>query len=98
MAVAVLLLAVAAFVLRSGSTVTAASTVNPEVTIECAGSTSASTDECLSWGDSLLRTGPPSSTFEWDDLARIVLQRPMWGLSSTCEVAYFISRYPDEAI
>lgn len=49
-------------------------------------------------GDSLLRTGPPSSTFEWDDLARIVLQRPMWGLSSTCEVTYFISRYPDEAV
>ncbi len=32
------------------------------------------------------------TTFEMDDLARLVIDRPAWGFSPTCEVDYFISR------
>lgn len=94
------LVAVAAAVLvflRAGSITTAQSTLQPGVTIECAGSTGV-TDECGAWGDDILAEGPPSTTFEMDDLVRLRLERPMLGFGSTCVAEYFVSRYPEDAI
>jgi hypothetical protein len=83
--------------LRGAPVTTAASTLQPGVTIECVGSTGV-TDECRAWGDEILAEGPPSTTFEIDDLVRIRLDRPILGFASTCVAEYFVSRYPDDAI
>lgn len=69
---------------------------DPDVTLECAASTRVGRDACLAWGDFTLRQGPPSFTFEMDDLTRLRIDRPLLGFGSPCEVAYFISRYPDD--
>ena len=83
--------------LRTGSVSTAESTLQPGLTIECAGSTGV-TGACGAWGDEILAAGPPSTTFEMDDLRRLRLDRPMLGFASTCVAEYFVSRYPDDAI
>jgi hypothetical protein len=72
--------------------VEAASAASPAVTVECSAATGVSVDACRGWGDQLLAEGPPSHTFEMDDLARLVFDRSTFGLGPTCEVSYFISR------
>ncbi|HEX7195800.1 MAG TPA: hypothetical protein VF364_03085 [Candidatus Limnocylindria bacterium] len=98
--VAVVLLAAVAIglvLLRAGSATVAESALEGGVTIECAGSTGIAA-ECGAWGDEILADGPPSTTFEMEDLVRLRLDRPMLGLASTCVAEYFVSRYPDDAI
>ena len=98
--VAVLLLAAgAAFVvlLRTGSGTAAESSSNPGVMIECAGATGAAAD-CATWGDEILAAGPPSTTFEMEDVVRLRLDRPLLGFATTCTAEYYVSRYPDEPI
>ncbi|MDQ4036377.1 MAG: hypothetical protein M3153_10660 [Chloroflexota bacterium] len=98
--VAVLLLvsvlAVALALLRGLPVTAVGSTLIPGVRIECAGSTGVK-DDCRAWGDEILAEGPPSTTFEMDDLVRLRLERPMLGFASTCVAEYFVSRYPDDA-
>ena len=72
--------------------VEAASATDPGVMVECSAATGVSGDECVAWGDEILVDGPPSHTFEMDDLARLVIDRSTFGLGPTCEVSYFISR------
>ena len=61
--------------------------------------TGADEDACRAWGDAILDAGPPSFTFEMDDLARLRIDRPLLlGFGSRCEAVYFTSRYPDEAV
>jgi len=72
--------------------VEAASTADPDVEIECSAAIGASAEACRAWGDEILGQGAPSHTFEMDDLARLVINRPTWGFSPTCEVDYYISR------
>ncbi|MGH2402221.1 MAG: hypothetical protein ACRDE6_05875 [Candidatus Limnocylindria bacterium] len=93
----VAVVAAALVFLRVGSVTTAESTLQPGVTIECADSTGV-TGECAGWGDEILAAGPPSTTFEMDDLVRLRLDRPMLGFASTCVAEYFVSRYPDDAL
>jgi hypothetical protein len=64
-------------------------------TIECTGWTGV-TDECATWGAEVLAEGSPSNTFELEDVARIRLDRPTFGLAEGCTVEYYLSRYPDE--
>ena len=75
--------------------VEARSAQDPDVAIECSAATGVSVETCQAWGDEILAQGAPSPTFEMDDLARLVIDRPTWGFSSTCEVDYFISRDAD---
>ena len=70
----------------------AVSASDPDVTIECSAATGVSIETCRAWGDEILAAGAPSTTFEMDDLARLVVDHPTWGFSPTCEVDYFISR------
>ena len=72
--------------------VEAVSVSDPDVAIECQAATGVSAETCRAWGDEILARGAPSPTFEMDDLARLVIDRPTWGFSPTCEVDYFISR------
>ncbi|HYI66922.1 MAG TPA: hypothetical protein VEW95_08380 [Candidatus Limnocylindrales bacterium] len=72
--------------------VEAVSASDADVTIQCSAATGASMETCGAWGDEILAGGAPSTTFEMDDLARLVIDRPAWGFSPTCEVDYFISR------
>ena len=72
--------------------VEAVSAASPAVTVRCSAATGVSVDACRGWGDQLLAEGPPSHTFEMDDLARLVIDRSGFGLGSACEVSYFISR------
>lgn len=83
--------------LRVGSVTDAASELQPGLTIECAASTGVA-DECREWGDEILAEGPPSTTFEMDDLVRLRIDRPMLGFAATCVAEYYVSRYPDDSI
>lgn len=76
--------------------VEATSTVDPDVTIRCDGATSVSEETCLAWGDDILRAGPPSHTFEFDDLARLDLTKALFGFSDTCEASFFLERYAED--
>ncbi len=78
--------------------VEASSAVAPEVAIVCAASTGVGADACAAWGDELLAAGPPSTTFELKDLARVELSRALLGFGGQCEAAYFLGRYPDRAV
>ena len=75
--------------------VEAVAATDPDVTIECSAATGVSVETCRAWGDEILAGGAPSTTFEMDDLARLVIDRPTRGFSPTCEVEYFISRDAD---
>lgn len=93
---AVVAIGILAVALLLGSAVVAAPAQSSGVTIECSGPTRASPDVCREWGDEVLAAGPPSSTFEMDDVVRLRLDRPMLGFASTCRAEYFLSRYPDD--
>ena len=75
--------------------VEAVSGSDSDVTVECSAATGVSIETCRSWGDEILGAGAPSTTFDMDDLARVVIDRPAWGFSPTCDVDYFISRDAD---
>lgn len=93
-AIIVVALVALAFVLLSPSPVESTSAVDSDVTIRCHGSVSEGA--CARWGDAILAEGAPSATFEMQDLVRLEIARPMFG--STCEVEYFLQRYPDDAV
>lgn len=83
--------------LRGGSAVRATASADPEITIECSGSTGVA-DGCRPWGDAILASGPPSTTFEMVDVVRIRLDRELLGFGSTCSIDYFVGRYPDDSV
>ena len=89
-------LAAAYVAIRSPTLATSA--VDPEVTIECAPSASVSAEACGAWGDEILDLGPPSATFEMEDLSRLAISGPPFGLGSSCRVEYFLQRYPGDAV
>ena len=86
------------FLVLSRPTVEASSAVDPDVTVECDGSTSVSEESCLAWGDEVLALGAPSTTFEMQDLARLRFSKPLLGFGSPCQVEYFLQRYPDDGV
>ncbi|HEX7173601.1 MAG TPA: hypothetical protein VF365_13465 [Candidatus Limnocylindria bacterium] len=63
--------------------------------VECSGWTGV-TDGCGRWGVRIVAAGAPTMTFEFEDVVRVRLDRPMLGLSSTCVAEYFLARYPDD--
>jgi len=63
--------------------------------VECSGWTGV-TDGCAAWGDRVLAAGAPTTTFEFEDVVRVRLDRPMLGIASTCVAEYFLGRYPDD--
>lgn len=93
--VAVVLL-VGAWLVLGRSDTQATSRLDPDVTISCDAWTSVAEEACRSWGDAILGAGPPSHTFEMDDLARLAITKPTFGFASTCRVAYFLERYSDD--
>jgi len=96
LAVVLVPVAVAALLLAR-PTAQVASSVDPDVTIRCDGSTAVLRDACLVWGDEVLALGPPSSTFEMEDVAVLALSRPLLGFGSPCQADYFLQRYPNDA-
>lgn len=74
------------------------SEVDADVAIVCAASTAAEVHACGAWGDELLSAGPPSTTFEMDDLVRLELSRSAFGFGGECEAAYYLGRYPDRPV
>lgn len=91
--VVVALVGVAAFVLLRPPTEISAS--GSGVMIRCDASVVA--EDCGSWGDAVLADGAPSSTFDMADFERLELTRSLFGFGSSCQAAYFIGRYPDDA-
>ncbi len=83
--------------LRGGSAVLATASGDPEITIECSGSTGVA-DGCRAWGDAVLASGPPSTTFEIEDVVRVRFDRELLGFGSACSVSYFVGRYPDAPV
>lgn len=69
-------------------------TVDPDVTVTCSAWASASAEGCRDWGDEVLSAGPPSRTFEMDDVTRLSLERGVFG--GGCEASYFLERYPKD--
>lgn len=96
--VALLVVAIAIAVLVLRPPVRVASRADPDVTISCAAAIGLDDAGCRGMGDRILRGGPPSFTFEMDDLARLDLDRSLLGFGSQCAAAYFIERYPDQAV
>ncbi len=86
------------FLVLNQPTVGGSSAVDPDVTIECDGSTSISEESCLEWGDEVLALGAPSTTFEMQDLVRLRFSKPLLGFGSPCQVEYFLQRYPDDPV
>jgi hypothetical protein len=86
------------FLVLNRPTVEASSAVDPDVTIQCDGSTSVSQASCLAWGDEVLALGAPSTTFEMQDLVRLRFSKPLLGFGSPCQVEYFLQRYPDDVV
>lgn len=83
-------------VLRPGTAV--ASSMRPDVTIECSAAVGLDADACRAWGDELLREDAAPRTFEREDLRRLRLDRGLLGLAGECRIEYFLSRYPEIAI
>ena len=90
------LVGVGAWLLRPPVRTTSA--VDADVAIVCAASTAAEAAACGAWGDELLAAGPPSTTFEMDDLVRLELSRSTFGLGGECEAVYYLGRYPDRPV
>ena len=84
--------------LLARSPVAATSAGDRDVEIVCAASTGVDEAGCAEWGDEILAAGPPSTTFEMDDLARLELSRALLGFGGECEVAYILGRYPDSPV
>jgi hypothetical protein len=70
------------------------STVDPDVTVECAGGTDPTA--CIAWGDGILADGSPTTTFEAEDVVRLRLDRALLGFGDTCRAEWFLGRYPDD--
>ena len=92
------LMLIVAFVVLARPPTRVTSDADADVTLECGANTGLARDACRSWGDATLSQGPPSFTFEMDDLVRLRIDRTVLGFGSSCEVAYFTSRYPDVAV
>ena len=94
-AAGIVLIGAVALALRGAVPTVAENVGDTGVAVECTGWTGVST-ACAEWGAAVLAGGPPSSTFELEDVDRLVLDRPAFGFASGCEARYFLSRYPDE--
>lgn len=94
----VLVVAAGGLVLATRPGVSVGSQVDPDVTVECAAGTGLDEGGCRAWGDAQLALGGPSTTFEMDDLARLRLERSLFGLGGECSAIYSIERYPDEPV
>jgi hypothetical protein len=66
-----------------------------EPMLECRGWTGVSVG-CAAWGAAVLAAGAPTTTFEFEDVVRVRLDRPMLGFASTCVAEYFLGRYPED--
>jgi hypothetical protein len=86
--------AVALVLLRPATAAT--STVDPDVTIECAGAAGIDSDGCRAWGDAILAEGSPTTTFEAEDVVRLRLDRAPFGLGEACRAEWFLGRYPED--
>jgi len=93
---AVVVVLVGAWLLLGRPAVEARSTSDPDITVECDGSTSVTQEACGAWGDEVLALGAPSTTFEMIDVNRLRFTKPLLGFGSPCQVEYFLQRYPDD--
>jgi hypothetical protein len=92
--VVVAALAGLALVLVRGSSATIVSHVTESgPVVECSGWTGVS-DGCREWGARIVEAGPPTTTFEFEDVVRIRLDRPALGFAERCVAEYFLGRYP----
>ena len=94
--VALVLAAGAIYLVSRASTATVVNHVGPmQISAECTGWTGV-TERCGEWGEAILAAGAPSTTFELEDVVRLRMDRPTFGLADRCTVEYFLGRYPDE--
>lgn len=81
---------------RPGHEVSSAS--DPDVSFTCDGSTGVDADQCTTWGDDVLALGPPSTTFELQDVSLLHFSKPLFGFGSPCRVEYYLQRYADDPV
>ena len=96
-AVVALLIGAAVYLLVLRSPVEAPSTALSGVTIECDAWTGVSAAGCASWGDAILTGGPPSRTFNLEDLERLRLSGAPLALGS-CHAEWFLGRDPVQPV
>jgi hypothetical protein len=80
---------------RAATTVVAEHVGAMQISVECTGWTGVA-ERCREWGEAVLAAGAPSTTFELEDVVRIRLDRPTFGLAGRCTAEYFIGRYPND--
>ena len=96
LAAALVLAAGAFYVLSRAATSVIVEHVGPmQISAECSGWTGV-TERCREWGEAILTAGAPTTTFELEDVVRVRMDRPTFGLADRCTVEYFLGRYPDE--
>ena len=95
--VVALLVGAAVYLFLLRSPVEAPSTALSGVTIECDPWTDVSADGCGSWGDGILAGGPPSRTFNIEDLERLRLTGTPLSLGS-CRAEWFLGRDPVQPV
>jgi hypothetical protein len=78
--------------------VSATSTVNPRVTVQCAAATGVSAATCGEWGDQILADDPATQTFDRKDLRRVTFDRSLFGFGADGSVAWFIERDAEEPV
>ena len=96
-AVVALLIGAAVYLFLLRSPVEAPSTALPGVTVECDPWTGVSAGRCGSWGDAILAAGPPSRTFNIEDIDRLRLSGAPLSLGS-CRAEWFLSRDPAQPV
>lgn len=92
-AVVALLIGAAVYLFVLRSPVEAPSTALAGVTIECDPWSGVSAGGCGSWGDAILAGGPPSRTFNIEDLERLRLSGAPLSVGS-CRAEWFLGRDP----
>ena len=97
-AVVVLVAAVVFLALRPPARATGSGGGASGVAIECAAGAGLDDAACARWGTERLAEGPPSNTFEMEDLGRLALTRDLLGLAGPCHAAYYTTRYADDPV
>jgi len=97
---AVALVVVVAFIafLAARTPVTATSQVLAGVVVSCDAGIGLESEACRDTVDAIISAGPPTRTFELEDVARVDLRRSMFGFGPECEAAWFLERYPDDPV
>lgn len=87
----VLIIGVLLVLLSYNSGTVATSSSDPQVMIDCDGSTRIAPEECQPWGEAVLAQGSPVDEFAIADVTRLEIERAFWGYVDDCTASYYLT-------